>query len=96
MGLADSAAHGTVGVVTLLGLFARALREPVSVECEGASSAAMDAVLDALPSAEMRQRVRDALAADLRVHVAYEVTKATITVYEPDGTGKAVAFSWGQ
>ena len=75
-------------------LFATALNEKRTVECEGVATKALTEVLDAIPSSEMRAMVLDGLAAQKKVKVEYEVTQATITVYEPSGTGQAVAFRW--
>ena len=94
IGLTEHADYGSVATITLLTLFATALNEKRTVECEGVATKALTEILDAIPSSEMRAMVLDGLAAQKKVKVEYEVTQATITVYEPSGTGQAVAFRW--
>ena len=94
VGLAEHAEYGSVATITLLTLFATALNEKRTVECEERASKELNEVLDAIPSAEMRRMVLDALTAHKKVQVVYDVTNATTTIYEPDGRGQAVTFRW--
>ena len=95
VGFAEHAEYGSIATITLVGLFATALNEPRTVECDtGRATKALTEVLDAIPSAELRTRVLDAIADNKKVKVEYAVTSATITTMEPDGTGQAVTFKW--
>ena len=52
-------------------------------------------VLDAIPSDQMRSMVRDALAANKKVEIKYEVTACEVTITEASGQAQIAKMSWG-
>jgi hypothetical protein len=52
-------------------------------------------VLDAIPSEQLRTMVRDALAANKKVGIKYEVTAAEVTITEPSGQAAISKLQWG-
>ena len=94
-GLADHAAQGSVSVITLVTLFARALKESTTVECQGAASEKFQEVLDAIPSQEARAVATDALVQGKKVTLEYNPDGVQIIVEERDGSKQVSRLQWG-
>lgn len=97
-GLAEHPEHGSAGTLTLLSLFATALTEACVVECDGGRlSDEFLTLLDAIPSAQLREMAQNALAAGKRAKLDYQIeptTAAELTIYEPDGTSATNRLEW--
>jgi len=83
--MAEHATAGVVGVLSLFGVFVKALNKAVSVTCQGASSAEFDEVLDAVPSDQAKEIATSALSQGKAVTLDYTITQLQITVEERDG-----------
>jgi len=95
VGLADHAKLESVGVLTLVSMFAINLPEAVTVECQGDVSPAFQDVLDAIPSEQARDIATDALVKGKKVMLDYELTGVSITVTERDGSKHVSRLKWG-
>ena len=97
-GLAEHPQHGSAGTLTLLSLFATALTEAHVVECDsGRVSEEFLQVLDAIPSAQLREMAQNALAAGKKAKLDYQVapkTAAELTIYESDGDAATTRIEW--
>ena len=92
-GLGDHPEHGAVGTLTLLQLFAATLGRAATETCEGGAvpSKAFLEVVDAVPSAQVRTIVSDALSAAKKVTLVYTMTAVEIVVDD----GATSRLEWG-
>ena len=95
VGLADHAKLDSVGVLTLVSMFAINLPEPVTVECQGDVTPEFQNVLDAIPSVRARDMASNALVVGKKVTLEYELTGVSITVSERDGSKHVSRLKWG-
>ena len=95
MGLADHAKLDSVGVLTLVSMFAINLPGAVSVECQGDITPDFQNVIDAIPSEQARDIATEALVKGKKVLLEYELTGVAITVSERDGSKHVSRLKWG-
>mmetsp|Transcript_27072 Transcript_27072/g.64442 ORF Transcript_27072/g.64442 Transcript_27072/m.64442 type:complete len:1509 (-) Transcript_27072:202-4728(-) len=95
VGLADHAKLDSVGVLTLVSMFAINLPGAVSVECQGDITPDFQNVIDAIPSEQARDIATEALVKGKKVLLEYELTGVAITVSERDGSKHVSRLKWG-
>jgi len=95
VGLADHPKNDSVGVLTLVSMFAINLPGAVTVECQGDITPEFQNVIDAIPSEQAREIATEALIKGKKVMLDYELTGVSITVSERDGSKHVSRLKWG-